>query len=156
MHVLKIIIMILIINHNNVGTYLEQEKRVFNYRLSRARRVIENTFGILATKFRIFRRSIVAKPEKVTKVTQAACDLHNFLKISEAVYPISSHVYCPPGFTDREDRKGNLIPGDWRTQGAELRPIRQAGSNMYCTSKRLYEDLFQLISWCFNMAEYSC
>lgn len=81
MHVLKIIIMILIINHNNVGTYLEQEKRVFNYRLSRARRVIENTFGILATKFRIFWRSIV---EKVTKVTQAACALHNFLKISEA------------------------------------------------------------------------
>ena len=45
------------------GKYLPDEERVFNYRLSRARRVIENTFGILVTKFRIFRRPIIAKPE---------------------------------------------------------------------------------------------
>lgn len=38
---------------------------------------------------------------------------------------------CPTGFTDREDRYGKLIPGEWRTQGAELRSIHQAGSNMY-------------------------
>ena len=64
------------------------------------------TLGILAAKFR---RPIVAKPEKATKITQAACALHNY---SEMSCPASSRVYCPTGFVDREDQSGNWIPGD--------------------------------------------
>ena len=61
------------------GRFLPENKRIFNYRLSRARRIIENTFGIMASKFRIFRRAIIANTE-VTKITKAACCLHNYLK----------------------------------------------------------------------------
>ena len=66
------------------GRYLQEKRRIFNYQLSRARRIIENTFGIMATKFRIFRRPIMANPDEVTNITKAACSLHNYLKISEA------------------------------------------------------------------------
>ena len=97
------------------GKYLEECKQIFNYRLSRARRIIEITFGILAAKFRIFKRPIIAKPEKVTKITKAACCLHNYLKMSEAANQGSR--YCAPGLIDQEDRFGNHIPGDWRLCG---------------------------------------
>ena len=99
------------------SSYLQLNQRIFNYRLSRTRRVIENAFGILSTKFRVFRRPIIAKPSKVTKVVQAACVLHNYLKITEALLPPSSKYYCPSGYIDQEDRQGNVIPGNWRSEG---------------------------------------
>ena len=58
---------------------LSLEERIFNYRLSRARRAIENVFGIATSRFRIFRRPIIAKVEKVVSITKAVVALHNYL-----------------------------------------------------------------------------
>lgn len=57
----------------------DESKRIFNYRLSRARRISENAFGILTQKFRIFQRRIKMNPGKVDKIVLAACCLHNFM-----------------------------------------------------------------------------
>ena len=117
------------------GRYLPDSKRIFNYCLPRARRIIENTFGIIAAKFRIFQRPIVASPEKVTCITKAACSLHNYLKLSEVCNVTSNWLYCPPGYIKYEDRDGNLIPGDCRQEAADgIRNIQRVGSNTHTAS----------------------
>ena len=58
---------------------LPEDQATFNYRLSLARRVIENTFGILSVRWRIFRRPILAKPDNVNAIVKATICLHNFL-----------------------------------------------------------------------------
>ena len=56
---------------------LTKEKRVFNYRLSRMRRISENGFGILANRWRVFRRPFPFEPEKVKFIVLATITLHN-------------------------------------------------------------------------------
>ncbi len=69
------------------GRYLEHEKRVFNCRLSRARRVSENTFGISTARWRIFKRPINSTPERCANITKAVVALHNFLMLNETSLP---------------------------------------------------------------------
>ncbi|KAG1927296.1 protein ALP1-like [Pimephales promelas] len=57
------------------GRRLPTDKRMFNYRLSRARRISENVFGILSQRFRVFRRTLQVQPSVVDQVVKAACVL---------------------------------------------------------------------------------
>ena len=112
-----------------LGKNLDQCQRIYNYRLSRARRTIENAFGILVAKWRIFRRAIREDVALVEKIVQATICLHNYLCLTE------NANYTPAGFVDSEDSSGNIIPGDWRSEvsGDEggLRHLNQSGGNRY-------------------------
>ena len=56
-----------------------EEQQIFNYRLSRARRVSENAFGLLASRFRVFHSMFNVRPESVISIVHATLVLHNFL-----------------------------------------------------------------------------
>lgn len=83
----------------------------FCRRLSRARRTIENAFGILVARFRIFHKVIRAAPETVDAIVKATICLHNFIKSQQS----DAQMYCGSGFIDR-DVGGVLIPGEWRKE----------------------------------------
>ena len=87
---------------------LDESKHVFNYRLSRARRVIENSFGILVARWRIFRGFIRAAVHNVERYLLAALFLHNYSRQTD------NAAYFPLGFVDSEDSSGRIKPGEWR------------------------------------------
>ena len=62
------------------GKNLSEKKKIFNYRLSRARRYIECTFGILANKWRILHRPLDVDIECAIDIVKACCLLHNFVR----------------------------------------------------------------------------
>ncbi|XP_071997853.1 uncharacterized protein [Engystomops pustulosus] len=58
---------------------LDTRRRVFNYRLSRARRYIECTFGIMIKKWKILGTSIQLDVATVDAVVKACSVLHNYV-----------------------------------------------------------------------------
>ena len=67
----------------------EPKQKVFNYRFSRGRRVVENAFGILAARFYVLRGPILQSYPNAIKTVKACTVLHNYL-LSKA--PIPSHM----------------------------------------------------------------
>lgn len=65
------------------GKNLTVTKNVFKYRLSRARRYIECTFGILSNKWRIFHQPLNLKLHLAQNIIKACCILHNFVRIRD-------------------------------------------------------------------------
>ncbi|PIO28599.1 hypothetical protein AB205_0075300 [Aquarana catesbeiana] len=72
---------------------LSPQQRIFNYRLSRARRVVENAFGILSSRFRLFLTAINLAEYRINHVVLCCCILHNFLRRN-------AFSYIAPGQSD--------------------------------------------------------
>ncbi|KAK3746102.1 hypothetical protein QZH41_015519, partial [Actinostola sp. cb2023] len=56
------------------------ENRIYNYRHSRARRLSENLFGIVANRWRVFLTVMALSPSYVEDIIMAALTLHNLLR----------------------------------------------------------------------------
>lgn len=96
-------------------TGLDTDKTVFNYRLSRARRTVENACGILSMRWGCLRNEIQSRPEKVQIIVAACCALHNYLMRT-------SNAYCNSSMVDRYDENGIRIDGEWRSN-QQLTPL---------------------------------
>lgn len=121
---------------------LTQPKRIFNYRLSRARRVIENTFGISrGSRVEGIQGPISVSVNTVELIVQAAVCLHNYRKLTETA------LYCPSGFVESVDQTGSIKPGEWRSmvsstdKGALAGLSRVRGSRYVANAIQLREGL---------------
>jgi hypothetical protein len=88
---------------------LNKVEAIYNYRLSRAHRIVENTFGILSSHFSILLREINVSPKKAVTTVLACCYLHNFLR-QKRVEP-----YYQGGFDIEYVNTGEIINTDWRS-----------------------------------------
>ena len=82
------------------------EQRIFNYRLSRARRTVENAFGQLSQRFRVFVRPIPLSPDKVNIIVKTSCCLHNFLLRDK----VSTATYMPEPDSDQTTQSSQFAP----------------------------------------------
>lgn len=97
-------------------------RRIYNYRLSRARRLVENVFGILANRFRIFHTAINLKITNIDIVVLACCCLHNFLRRTCGV------TYTNVEDLDMEDIEQGILLEGLRSNASNLLDL-QIGQN---------------------------
>lgn len=111
------------------GQYLSKEERIFNYRLSRARRCVENAFGILSRKWQCLSQPLRQSPTRASKIVLACCTLHNLL--------IGNENYCPAGFADYYNVDGQLIEGEWRKTAPEMVPLQSCSGRVSLRAKEI-------------------
>jgi len=128
------------LSENLMKVYLGQhpkgsKEQIFNYTICRARRVVENVFGLKSSVFWVLRKTMLLEPEKAQLVAMTIACLHNFLRrISD-----SAAIYTPPGMFDYEENS-RVIEGSWRPMSNEnmtsLLPIRKIALNQLWRQKK--------------------
>lgn len=106
------------------GSFLPVERRIFNYRLSRGRMVVENAFGVLAARWRICHTAITADLDLTRLIIQTCVILHNYL--------ISKQDMCNITMDGPNGERGN-----WRDSvenDSGLQNIQRQGTNNYTVS----------------------
>ena len=99
---------------------LSDEERIFNYRLSRARRIVENVFGILANSFQCILGTMQQKPDTVKSIVTTCIYLHNLMR--------TCYTGLQNGVMDQEVNEHRPIPGAWRND-AEVLERHDSGSH---------------------------
>ena len=108
------------------GHNLSVKKRIFNYRLSRARRYVECTFGILSNKWRIFHRSLNVSKSFAKEIVKACVVLHNIVRIKDGFRSEDIYVSSNNEFHD-------LLPRNIPRGGRYANNIRESFANYFVT-----------------------
>lgn len=114
------VVIIFIITKDSIHPHrmLTESERIFNYRLSRGRRLVENVFGIISSKLHVLKTKMAFTVDHCVNIVRAICILHNILR------KLCGQSYMPPGSFDTEDINYEIVPGTWRDaeQLQSLRP----------------------------------
>jgi hypothetical protein len=111
---------------------LTRERKIFNYCLSRARRIIENVFGIFIARFGIFKIHINIQLDKIKYVVMVSCALHNFLR---RIFP---DTYTPSECFDTEDLQNGTVTAGLRSNPSSMTTLKRGNNrNHQLTGKEV-------------------
>jgi hypothetical protein len=82
---------------------LDDDRRIFNYCLSRSLIIIENVFGIIVGRFCTFKTCINLQLDNFDHVVMACCVLHNILRRT------CPHSYTPLDCLDKDDTETGTV-----------------------------------------------
>lgn len=91
-------------------------QKVFNYRLSRARRLVESAFGIMASRFRLLRTNIELNENNTKLCILAVCALHNWLMNDEVI---------PIDIIEAETHESSQLTNNNRNPSNEAKQVRE-------------------------------
>ncbi|XP_017469178.1 PREDICTED: uncharacterized protein LOC108361139 [Rhagoletis zephyria] len=111
------------------GRNVSTLKANFNYKLSAARLLIENAFGILSNRWRVLHKPIHAAPKNVDKIILATIVLQNYLMLDR------DPNYFNENLVDHEVN-GSLIPGTWRDTDTSMNSVKIGQIN--CSSEEAF------------------
>ena len=87
---------------------LDVARRIYNYRLTRARIIVECAFGIVCNKWRIFRRAIDARPDFCDVIVNTCCPLRNFDRQRDGFQFRDTLYECPLDSIKAVGTRGNV------------------------------------------------
>ena len=116
---------------------MNEEKTIFNKRLSAARSVVENAFGILASRFRVLGTTINLEQLKASIITLACCYLHNFLirENEESYLAFSGEAMDRCTVVELERTKH-------RNTSTEAKNVRDQFCRYFCAEERMDATVF--------------
>jgi hypothetical protein len=103
-------------------------ERLYNYRLSWARRIVENGFGILVGRWRCLTTTLGQEPDNVVKITSACVTLHNLVRVRRG--------RPQPAEVDQGDERN----GAWRQQRQLEENDNMAGARPGNSRARRYRE----------------
>lgn len=79
-----------------------ESNKIFNYWLSKARRVVGNAFRILTARWRVLRTSMQVQSSMVDSIVLASCCLHNMLCQNNDVEHDLNEIIQDPGLPNTD------------------------------------------------------
>ena len=129
------------------GSNLDTVKTVYNYRLSRAPRVMESCFGILCVRWRVLLTTIEMSPYNVDIIVLACTGLNNCIMLND-----QERWFCSANYLDRELKGGTLYEWRGQLQNNGDRPMR---SLQFIFADSLKQQWAWEINWKFDSISVS-
>ncbi|KAJ8021812.1 Protein ALP1-like [Holothuria leucospilota] len=110
------------------GRGCPKQEQIFNYRLSRARRIVENAFGLLAARWRLYHAKIAVNTTVATNVVKATCLLHNMIQ-SESTPSQTAAIMVDPNHNSQ-----SLVDfsGTGNRAAKQAKDIRERFKEYFC------------------------